>query len=60
MPGSFAHMEYRNEFAPELVYVDTPAGDIFLVADDDVVSGLPAVTARGAWVRADDLGTPPE
>lgn len=36
MPGSFVHMEFRNELDPELVYVDTLAGDIFLEADDDV------------------------
>jgi hypothetical protein len=36
MPGSFAHMEFRNELDPELVYVDTLAGDIFLETDDDI------------------------
>lgn len=36
MPGSFVHMEFRDELDPELVYVDTLAGDIFLEADDDV------------------------
>lgn len=36
MPGSFIHMEFRNELDPELVYVDTLAGDIFLEADDDI------------------------
>jgi transcriptional regulator with XRE-family HTH domain len=36
MPGSFVHMEFRNELDPELVYVDTLAGDIFLEADDDI------------------------
>jgi len=36
MPGSFAHMEFRDEGDPELVYVDAQAGDIFLEADDDV------------------------
>lgn len=36
MPGSFAHMEFRNELNPELVYVDTLAGDIFLEADEDI------------------------
>ncbi|HWG02981.1 MAG TPA: helix-turn-helix transcriptional regulator [Trebonia sp.] len=36
MPGAFVHMEFRDELDPELVYVDTLAGDIFLEADDDV------------------------
>jgi transcriptional regulator with XRE-family HTH domain len=36
MPGSFVHMEFRDEGDPELVYVDAQAGDIFLEADDDV------------------------
>jgi transcriptional regulator with XRE-family HTH domain len=36
MPGSFVHMEFRDEGDPELVYVDTQAGDIFLEAEDDL------------------------
>jgi hypothetical protein len=36
MPGSFAHMEFRDEGDPELVYVDTLAGDIFLESEDDL------------------------
>lgn len=36
MPGPFVHMEFRSELDPELVYVDTLAGDIFLEADDDI------------------------
>jgi transcriptional regulator with XRE-family HTH domain len=36
MPGSFAHMEFRDDLGPDLVYVDTLAGDIFLESDDDV------------------------
>jgi hypothetical protein len=36
MPGAFVHMEFRDELDPELVYVDTLAGDIFLEADDDL------------------------
>lgn len=36
MPGSFAHMEFRNDLDPDLVYVDTLAGDIFLETDDDI------------------------
>ena len=36
MPGSFAHMEFRNDLGPDLVYVDTLAGDIFLETDDDI------------------------
>jgi hypothetical protein len=36
MPGPFAHMEFRDKLDPELVYVDTLAGDIFLEADEDI------------------------
>jgi transcriptional regulator with XRE-family HTH domain len=36
MPGPFAHMEFRHDLGPDLVYIDTPAGDIFLETDDDV------------------------
>lgn len=36
MPGSFICMEFQNELDPELVYVDTLAGDIFLEAEDDI------------------------
>ena len=36
MPGAFVHMEFRDEADPELVYVDTQAGDIFLEAEDDL------------------------
>jgi hypothetical protein len=36
MPGSFAHTEFRNDLDPDLVYVDTLAGDIFLETDDDI------------------------
>lgn len=36
MPGSFVHMEFRDEGDPELVYVDTQAGDIFLENEDDL------------------------
>jgi transcriptional regulator with XRE-family HTH domain len=36
MPGAFVHMEFRDQLDPELVYVDTLAGDIFLEADDDI------------------------
>jgi transcriptional regulator with XRE-family HTH domain len=36
MPGSFVHMEFRDDGDPELVYVDTQAGDIFLEAEDDL------------------------
>lgn len=36
MPGAFVHMEFKDDLDPELVYVDTLAGDIFLEADDDV------------------------
>jgi len=36
MPGSFVHMEFSDEGDPDLVYVDTLAGDIFLEAEDDL------------------------
>ena len=36
MPGPFVHMEFRDKLDPDLVYVDTPAGDIFLEADEDI------------------------
>jgi transcriptional regulator with XRE-family HTH domain len=36
MPGPFVHMEFRDKLDPELVYVDTLAGDIFLEADEDI------------------------
>lgn len=36
MPGSFVNMEFRDEGDPDLVYVDTLAGDIFLEAEDDL------------------------
>lgn len=36
MPGAFVHMEFRDKLDPELVYVDTLAGDIFLEADEDI------------------------
>lgn len=36
MPGSFIYMEFGEPSDPELVYVDTLAGDLFLEADADV------------------------
>jgi Domain of unknown function (DUF5753) len=36
MPGPFVHMEFRDKLDPELVYIDTLAGDIFLEADEDI------------------------
>jgi hypothetical protein len=36
MPGSFIYMEFGDPADPELVYVDTLAGDLFLEADADV------------------------
>jgi transcriptional regulator with XRE-family HTH domain len=36
MPGAFVYMEFRDKLDPELVYVDTLAGDIFLEADEDI------------------------
>jgi transcriptional regulator with XRE-family HTH domain len=36
MPGSFVYMEFAEPIDPDLVYVDTQAGDLFLEADDDL------------------------
>lgn len=36
MPGSFVYMEFGEPTDPELVYVDTLAGDLFLEADADL------------------------
>ncbi len=35
MPGSFVHMDFKDPLNPELVYIDTMAGDLFLEADAD-------------------------
>jgi transcriptional regulator with XRE-family HTH domain len=36
MAGSFVHMSFADPLDPELVYVDSLAGDLFLEADADV------------------------
>jgi transcriptional regulator with XRE-family HTH domain len=36
MPGSFVHMDFPDPADPELVYVDTPAGDLFLESDSEL------------------------
>jgi transcriptional regulator with XRE-family HTH domain len=36
MPGSFVYMKFSEPTDPELVYVDTLAGDLFLEADTDM------------------------
>ena len=36
MSGSFVHMGFDDPLDPELVYIDTLAGDLFLEADADV------------------------
>lgn len=36
MPGSFIYMEFAESVDPDLVYVDTLAGDLFLESDDDL------------------------
>lgn len=36
MPGSFVYMEFHDASDPELVYVDTLAGDLFLEAEADL------------------------
>jgi Domain of unknown function (DUF5753) len=36
MSGQFVHMSFGDPLDPELVYVDTLAGDLFLEADADI------------------------
>ncbi|OIJ97761.1 transcriptional regulator [Streptomyces sp. MUSC 14] len=36
MPGSFVHMDFPDPADPELVYVDTPAGDLFLESEAEI------------------------
>ncbi|QKV94164.1 helix-turn-helix domain-containing protein [Streptomyces sp. NA02950] len=36
MPGSFVHMDFPDPADPELVYVDTPAGDLFLESETEI------------------------
>lgn len=36
MPGSFVYMEFKGPGDPELVYVDSLAGDLFLEAEADL------------------------
>lgn len=36
MPGSFVYMEFAEPIDPDLVYVDTLAGDLFLESDEDL------------------------
>jgi transcriptional regulator with XRE-family HTH domain len=36
MPGSFVHMDFKDPLDPELVYIDTMAGDLFLETDADL------------------------
>jgi transcriptional regulator with XRE-family HTH domain len=36
MPGSFIYLEFGEPIDPDLVYVDTLAGDLFLEADEDL------------------------
>ena len=36
MPGSYVYMEFTDPADPDLVYVDTLAGDLFLETDDDL------------------------
>jgi hypothetical protein len=36
MPGSFIYLEFSDPTDPELVYVDTLAGDLFLEAEADL------------------------
>ncbi|MEV0264235.1 helix-turn-helix transcriptional regulator [Streptomyces sp. NPDC050617] len=36
MPGGFVHMDFPDATDPELVYVDTPAGDLFLESEAEM------------------------
>jgi transcriptional regulator with XRE-family HTH domain len=36
MTGSFVHMDFPDRADPELVYVDTPAGDLFLESEAEI------------------------
>lgn len=36
MTGSFVHMDFPDPADPELVYVDTPAGDLFLESEAEI------------------------
>ncbi|MFF5921804.1 helix-turn-helix domain-containing protein [Streptomyces flavochromogenes] len=36
MTGSFVHMEFPHADDPELVYLDTPAGDLFLESETEI------------------------
>ncbi|WP_157878858.1 DUF5753 domain-containing protein [Streptomyces sp. CT34] len=36
MPGSFVHMDFPDPADPELVYLDTPAGDLFLESEAEI------------------------
>jgi hypothetical protein len=36
MTGSFVHMDFPDAQDPELVYVDTPAGDLFLESEAEI------------------------
>ncbi|MFE3649422.1 helix-turn-helix domain-containing protein [Streptomyces sp. NPDC057579] len=36
MPGSFVHMDFPDPADPELVYLDTPAGDLFLESETEI------------------------
>jgi len=36
MPGSFSHLEFGDPLDPELVHIDTMAGDLFLEAEADI------------------------
>jgi len=58
MPGSFVYMEFTEPVDPDLVYVDTLAGDLFLETDDDLrlygsmFSHLQAVALSPAQTKA--------
>ncbi|MFF8601512.1 Scr1 family TA system antitoxin-like transcriptional regulator [Streptomyces sp. NPDC015232] len=36
MSGSFVHMDFPDADDPELVYLDTPAGDLFLEPEPEL------------------------
>ncbi len=36
MPGSFSHLEFKDPLDPELVHIDTMAGDLFVEGEADI------------------------
>ena len=60
MSGSFVHMGFDDPLDPELVYIDTLAGDLFLEADADIrryKMHVRAPASRRAEPTRDEYGT---